>query len=1055
MPTNDQSQGWTLPCHVVAGADVVDPDRPPFINLGVKIHRSNMVERFVVEEVDDVLLCDWDAQSEPSRSVRYRLNAWMYFVPMLARSWEEERDGDRPLLERVLRFMADWERNYSFDPDNPVGANLVNDFAWYDMATGLRAALIGHVLRRVRLTGGDLTSRLEMLLRLAEDHAAYLIRQDLWSSHSNHGYYQSLGLFALVAQAPFAFRDPDALRTVAVERTRDYLSRAISDDGMLLEHSPLYHCFIFRSFVNMAPWLETSDPGEAELSRVFDRMQSSMSACFQPNDLLVPFGDSRLASIEHDLGFLEGRLSLLNDDMRALFERESRPAFEQWYPGRSTGFVAYKSWDEDRSSYFAQTAQFHSLVHKQCDDMSVYWAENGMPILSDGGRYGYEGQTKSGSELNKAGYLYSDPKRVFVESVHAHNGVEVDGSSDNRRRTPQYHSAMTALARWDDLIVTECRQLREPLVDHGRLTLFRPGRFMVIIDRLADLLERPRDFTQWTQLFPTWQMEDGEDGSYRGRAPVKTLSDLPDFPREASAFNRHTVGWISDCLSRPDYEIGVRITGSVPLSVQRRRGETEPRLEGWMSPSPLLLLPSDAICARPETATPRVVIATAVAVLGEDQDIPELEILEAEPDRLVLQATLHGVQSRWVVEETEDGFRLLETVGGDTLFDQTVRREPVERLGKADAVIRARAARRSPEAEVKPFDYYDAALDPVWPDAAIEAAQYARKQGDADRAMRYLRLAAEAGHGQGALELGMALAKEAISEDELRDAERWLLAASKARIRTAFRQLGILYMADGPLHDPGKAEAAYRQAVSMGHAGSEAALGQLLLQQGRTREAIGHLSAAMDHGNVSATMALAEVYRESGDSLDLVRAEAAYLKAVEMGHAPARPLLAEILLETGRAKDALSLLERAARDGNKIAAYKAGDLLRKGVGDIERSALHALPWFEQAARKDSRIAAYHAGLIRLDPTAGALDEGRGVEWLERAAAQGFAPAHYELGLRLQETGETEAATTHFASAAESGHAGAREILDAAQCEREPEPEVEESEDTTGEAEEES
>lgn len=56
----------------------------------------------------------------------------------------------------------------------------------------------------------------------------------------------------------------------------------------------------------------------------------------------------------------------------------------------------------------------------------------GVDIIQEPGRYGYEGRTASDSELRKLGFYYSHPARIYVESPHAHNTLEIDATPDSR-----------------------------------------------------------------------------------------------------------------------------------------------------------------------------------------------------------------------------------------------------------------------------------------------------------------------------------------------------------------------------------------------------------------------------------------------------------------------------------------------------------------------------------------------------------------------------------------------------------------------------------------------
>ena len=155
------------------------------------------------------------------------------------------------------------------------------------------------------------------------------------------------------------------------------------------------------------------------------------------------------------------------------------------------------------AAYLAQTAAFHSRVHKQADDLSIVWYDQGTEILIDAGRYGYLGRTKKGSDLWDQGFWYSDPKRVYVESTRAHNTVEIDGRSFDRRRSKPYGSAIERWGETEDglfFIETHARQFRT--MRHARLLVLNPHDWLLVFDWVWDNRKKNHDYRQWFHFAP-------------------------------------------------------------------------------------------------------------------------------------------------------------------------------------------------------------------------------------------------------------------------------------------------------------------------------------------------------------------------------------------------------------------------------------------------------------------------------------------------------------------------------------------------------------------------
>lgn len=155
------------------------------------------------------------------------------------------------------------------------------------------------------------------------------------------------------------------------------------------------------------------------------------------------------------------------------------------------------------------TAGFHSRTHKHCDDQSLVWFEKGQEILIDGGRYRYGELLPQDSELRSLGFYYADPMRQYMESCAAHSTLSLDGSMQDRRRTP-YGSGISDLSQNDDgSYVIDSTVPHTGWTSHRTVT-YRPGFSLTISDRVVASDDNPHTLHTWFLLDGSLQLEQGD-----------------------------------------------------------------------------------------------------------------------------------------------------------------------------------------------------------------------------------------------------------------------------------------------------------------------------------------------------------------------------------------------------------------------------------------------------------------------------------------------------------------------------------------------------------------
>lgn len=157
-------------------------------------------------------------------------------------------------------------------------------------------------------------------------------------------------------------------------------------------------------------------------------------------------------------------------------------------------------------------------------------------------------------------------------------------------------------------------------------------------------------------------------------------------------------------------------------------------------------------------------------------------------------------------------------------------------------------------------------------------------------------------------------------------------------------------------------------------------------------------------GDPQASYRLALMYgKGTGVIQNDVEATILMRKAAEGNVTDAWPLLAE-RFEQGLGvkrddKEAAAWYQKAAANGERSAQFNLGEMFLKGRG-VRKSEDEAAQWFSKAAQLDHPGAQYQLGMMYVKGR-GAIpkDEGVGLQWLEKAAAQGHEEATKEVAKR--------------------------------------------------------
>lgn len=495
----------------------------------------------------------WDESEKTNRSWSFHIHCWdMIHDLLMAYSMTPKRR----YFDSSLRVALEWAVRYSsFDTSST--------FAWYDMAVGLRVQRLAYILD-VAIRMDDIDSKdISILFECLELHRIYLEDDKNIKYHNNHGFYQAAGQLAMARRFDTLPNMKEAL-IQAKERLVKLLDSQFSEEYIHMEHSPDYHRMVYDTLLGI---IKSGLIQDNDIISKAKEIEKNLAWFVLPNGNLANFGDSDYRMIQTEKittnkWETEVMQYVSSGGTKGVPPEENVRVFEK------TGyFVVRKPWSPlngiKHGSYLAQTLAFHSRTHKHADDLSLIWYDRGKEILVDSGRYGYLQKVETGSDLWKQGFWYKDPNRVYVESTHAHNTVEIDGKCNPRKGVVPYGSALQRWGSQNGLYFCEGHVRIFKSIRFYRTLVFLPDQWLLVFDWLWDNEKKPHNFRQWFHFAPGLESFQNQD---------------------------HLVIPISN--SKP---LHVASLLKEPQLSEVFRGQTEPRIQGWFSPKEREMIPNDTV----------------------------------------------------------------------------------------------------------------------------------------------------------------------------------------------------------------------------------------------------------------------------------------------------------------------------------------------------------------------------------------------------------------------------------------------------------------------------
>ena len=507
----------------------------------------------------------WALSSQDERSWNFYIHSWD-MIDILLYAYDKAPE-DR-IFNPALNIALDWIDQYvDIEANAPVDYENSTDFAWYDMAVGLRAYRLSYIYDAYTQNVEKDDSISAKLWSGILAHQAYLNLDSNITFHNNHGYYQAAGQIAMGRR----FKETSPIMAFALEqgisRFKIMLNQQFTEDGVHREHSPDYHRMVYDTLIGV---IKADLIKDEEILSFTYKIEEALSWFILPNQHIANFGDSdwRLMRIKSSAAERKWQTSMMkfvttNGEVGKLGSNELKEFKEAGYfIVRNSNSV--KDLGYDKYSYLAQTAAFHSRTHKHADDLSFIWYDRGHNILIDAGRYGYIGKAEMGTELWSQGYWYTHPNRLYCESTRAHNTLEFDEKDYMRKGVKPYGSATKRSKQYPNgltVLETECKHNKS--IRHARVLIYMPNQWLIVFDWFKDNLDGLHDVKQWFHFDPKIAL---------------------------TQFNNSY-----HCKLDDENELHITSLLKGAQGSEVMNGIKEPRLQGWFSPAEREFIPSDSI----------------------------------------------------------------------------------------------------------------------------------------------------------------------------------------------------------------------------------------------------------------------------------------------------------------------------------------------------------------------------------------------------------------------------------------------------------------------------
>jgi hypothetical protein len=334
----------------------------------------------------------WQFYFHSLRMVSHLLNAY-------------EISGNMTYLEESKWFIESW-MSHNPNPDDQASPR-----AWDDHSTANRISTFIYFWDNYRNSEIFDDEFAVELLNMMRKHGEYTADSSNYYWGHNHGIYQDRSLLQLGTLFPI-FEDSREWVDISNSRLELHLDDGVTESGVHKEHSPAYHLLVMKLFMDIDDFNGHYHNKNEKLSSLVYKMQEFLIHIAKPDGTVPSVGDSF-----NDNVMRHPKESVTNEHL--LFEitngLEGVEIENKSIVYSDAGIAVFKNdWDNEKPIYFSLFNAYHSFVHKQSDDLSFVLTYGDTDFFVDGGKYNF---------------VESDPYRIFIRSVFAHNTISVDNQT--------------------------------------------------------------------------------------------------------------------------------------------------------------------------------------------------------------------------------------------------------------------------------------------------------------------------------------------------------------------------------------------------------------------------------------------------------------------------------------------------------------------------------------------------------------------------------------------------------------------------------------------------
>jgi len=372
----------------------------------------NNNEIFLFEYWDDFIFneteLDWSEDPYDDKTWKYYFHS-LRMVSYLMNAYE--LNGDLTYLEGAQWFIESWIEH------NPSPEQQASASAWDDHSTANRISTFIYFWDYYRDSEICESGFANQFLDALSMHGEFTANEENYSWGNNHGIYQDRALMQLSVLFP-NFEQSEEWLEISTSRLSNKLESDVTPSGVHKEHSTAYHYLVLGLFMDISKFGHYYNISNNELDSTIYDMQEYLVHIAKPNGRVPMIGDSKS---DYVLGITDEKIT--NEHYLYLVSNgnEGEEIVANSVVYQDAGVAIFKNnWSAAPPIYFALFNAFHSSAHKQSDDLSFVLTYQQTDYFVDSGKYNY---------------VETDPYRIYMRSIFAHNSIAVDGESYSVRGT--------------------------------------------------------------------------------------------------------------------------------------------------------------------------------------------------------------------------------------------------------------------------------------------------------------------------------------------------------------------------------------------------------------------------------------------------------------------------------------------------------------------------------------------------------------------------------------------------------------------------------------------